>query len=453
MKKILVAFLFAVTFVAAPVATMAQSLLTDYDYSRITFGNTFTDSKVKPIILSANRAIHAPVSSLALLEAIPVAARYQGMLANVDTGMYFYDETDCGIGATSPTAVAPDDAVGCWYLVGGAADIWDALASTTATSGATLVGVYDVGTYFTGTTVEAALAELGLSRANLALTTTPGGASYIGVFDDATYFTGTNVEAVLAELGLFKSNLALTTVGNGATLIGTFDTGGYYTAENVEATLQEIGLELSTTMPTIGTPSVGYFPQITALGTLENSTYQPSSFALGTDVVNKFLSTGNTHDIVNNAIDGNMFPAAPADGYRLFCTGDDGAFVEGKIYTYTAGTTNAYDSGVNVLAGEVVSTRGGDLIIGGATLTDYIQLSDKGPSPSCKTITVALGASSGSTDADPDWVGATIQSYVPVSGNDQPVASIAVAGDGAVTLTTAAVETAEAVFRVCTWLE
>lgn len=463
MKKILVALLFAVTFVAAPVATMAQSLLTDYDYSRITFGNTFTDSKVKPIILNANRAIHAPVDSLTELAAVPYAARYQGMLTNVETGLYFYDATDCGVGATSPTAVAPDDALGCWYLVGGAADIWDALASTTATSGATLVGVFDVG----------------------------------------TYFTGTDVEAVLAE----------------------------------------IGLTLSETMPVIETPSDGYFPIITALGYVGNSAYQPTDFALASDVIAKFDTTGNTHDIVNVAIPGVMIPATPADGYRVFCTASGGSYDEGKIYEYDA--VDGWDTGTNVLAGQTVSTRSGDFVIAGVGLTDSVKLSDyayvdsllantvditsdtipadpgmtgyrvfmtdtdttydegkvytwdddtntwdsgvllaegqflttKGSSPdmivggtgptdyetlsakldrdslACKDLTVAPNADTGAAAADPEWVDAYYLSASPVSGADQVVKSVEIAGDGAVTLTLAAVSTAEAVYRICAILD
>ena len=65
-----------------------------------------------------------------------------------------------------------------------------------------------------------------------------------------------------------------------------------------------------------------------------------------------------------------------------------------------------------------------------------------------KTLTIAAASSSGSTAADPAWVGATVIGCVPVSGNDKVVASVSVAADGAVTVTTAGNETAEATFRV-----
>jgi hypothetical protein len=67
------------------------------------------------------------------------------------------------------------------------------------------------------------------------------------------------------------------------------------------------------------------------------------------------------------------------------------------------------------------------------------------------TVVIALGASSGSSAADPDLVTAanpSLSAPVPVSGNDQVIASVSIAADGAVTITTAAVETAEATFTV-----
>lgn len=65
-----------------------------------------------------------------------------------------------------------------------------------------------------------------------------------------------------------------------------------------------------------------------------------------------------------------------------------------------------------------------------------------------KEITILLGAATGSSAADPDWVGAIPLGAYPKSGNDQPIASVSIAGDGAVTVTTAANETAEAVITV-----
>lgn len=47
--------------------------------------------------------------------------------------------------------------------------------------GANLVGIFDTANYFTGTTVEAALAELGLTKAGVAAFTDPGNAGAIPV--------------------------------------------------------------------------------------------------------------------------------------------------------------------------------------------------------------------------------------------------------------------------------
>lgn len=84
------------------------------------------------------------------------------------------------------------------------------LASTATGKGASKIGVFDTASYFTGTTVEAVLAEI---WAKLILKTTPGGASYIGVFDTAGYYTGDTVEAVLAEIGNPATALPIKTMG------------------------------------------------------------------------------------------------------------------------------------------------------------------------------------------------------------------------------------------------
>jgi len=231
MKKILLVAMLTVAMVAGltPAMAIAQTtdtILTDYDLARISFGNSFTNQKVVPVVAKTDKGIHAPVASLAELANITSTARYQGMIANVDTALYFYDDSACPGGSTSPDAVATDDVLGCWFLLAGSETLMDTLA----------------------------------------LTTTPGGASYIGVYDVATYFTGTTVEAVLAELGLFDSNLGLTTNGNGASMVGVEDVGTYFTGTDVEAVLQEVGLALSDTMTLIETPVEGSVATVTALG-------------------------------------------------------------------------------------------------------------------------------------------------------------------------------------------
>ncbi len=63
-------------------------------------------------------------------------------------------------------------------------------------------------------------------------------------------------------------------------------------------------------------------------------------------------------------------------------------------------------------------------------------------------IVIALGSATTTTAANPAWVGATILAWSPISGNDQIPVGASVAGDGAVTITVAVVETAAATFRV-----
>jgi hypothetical protein len=64
------------------------------------------------------------------------------------------------------------------------------------------------------------------------------------------------------------------------------------------------------------------------------------------------------------------------------------------------------------------------------------------------SITVAMGAATGSSAADPDLVDGIILGVYPVSGNDQVMADVTVNANGSVTINTAAVETAATVFYV-----
>jgi len=74
----------------------------------------------------------------------------------------------------------------------------------------------------------------------LASTAAGAGASLIGVADPLARFTGTTLEAILAEIRTM-ADLLSTGSGQGAAWIGSHDVGGYYAGANVEAILQEIG--------------------------------------------------------------------------------------------------------------------------------------------------------------------------------------------------------------------
>ena len=73
-------------------------------------------------------------------------------------------------------------------------------------------------------------------------TTNGNGASLIGVEDAAANFTGTDVEAVLAEI---IADYAAVTNGNGASKVGVEDSAGNLTATDVEAALAEIFTSLA----------------------------------------------------------------------------------------------------------------------------------------------------------------------------------------------------------------
>jgi hypothetical protein len=502
MKKFLTVVLFALGLVvalAAPTYAVAQedAILTDYDYSRLSFGNAFANQKAKPILRNADRAIHAPVSTLALLASIEYGARYQGMMINVDTGLYFYDATDCPGGSTSPTAVAPDDTVGCWYLMSGAADIWAALADTTPTSGASLIGIKDTATYYTGTTVETALAEVGakfLTKQDLAV---PAAIGNIATLDA----TGQVIDSgdLLSEYALLvgtptNGNLVCTDALGQPTDCGSAP-ADYLTVVAATSAFDSAGLGVPMVDAALAgadvpvAPADGYRVFVTAAGGafVEGKTYQYTvgtgytggvslddgyilqvkgttpDFIIGgtalTDWVrlSDFATDLNTRvtTIVDTAAD--TAPADPGiDGYRVFMTNTDGGLDEGKIYVWDD-TGNVWDAGTQLADGQIVASKGSspDMIVGGTGPTDYDSLSEKldRNSLACKDITVALSTNTGTVAADPDWIDAYYLSASPVSGADKVVASVVIAGDGAITVTLAAASTAEAVYRVCAILD
>jgi predicted RecA/RadA family phage recombinase len=80
-------------------------------------------------------------------------------------------------------------------------------------------------------------------------------------------------------------------------------------------------------------------------------------------------------------------------------------------------------------------------------IIDYIRVL-----PKVKQIVVAPSATSGTSVGDTSLIGGRVTGIVPVSGNDQPVASVAIDGTtGVITLTLADASTAEATFDV--WVQ
>jgi len=202
------------------------------------------------------------------------------------------------------------------------AEIWTLLASNSASEGASFIGIQDVGAYFTATNLEGALQEIGAggtgvtdhgaltglddndhsvvyhSKTVLASTSNGEGASLIGVEDAGGYFSGTTVEAVLQEMGsagsgtshasltgldqddhdaVYYSHTDLNSTGatSGASLIGLYDTAGNYASTDVEAALAEVWTLLASVTTGQGAAFIGiedagtYFTSTTVEGALQ----------------------------------------------------------------------------------------------------------------------------------------------------------------------------------------
>lgn len=122
-----------------------------------------------------------------------------GTFTEVGDGVYYID-----YGAAIPVYLKADGVTltetdGMIFLADNVA-IKDTLASTAANQGASDVGIYDLGSYYSSTTVEGALLELGPAT-RLDNTGASSGAYLVAVTDAGGYYSGATVEAVLAELG------------------------------------------------------------------------------------------------------------------------------------------------------------------------------------------------------------------------------------------------------------
>jgi hypothetical protein len=151
------------------------------------------------------------------------------------------------------------------------------LASTTSGKGAAIVGIEDSAAYYTGTDLEAVLAEI---------------KSQLGGATSSTYnFTENNVladndavYAALNKLDLKWGDLASTSSGEGASLVGINDAGNYFSATTVEAALQELAGEDDGQSYTVGTGGVtkGDLVYISSNNTvLPYSTLTAAHFGIG----------------------------------------------------------------------------------------------------------------------------------------------------------------------------
>jgi len=195
-----------------------------------------------------------------------------------------------------------------------------------------------------------------------------------------------------SDVNTLIANLASTANGKGASTIGIEDAGALITATTVEGALAE---------------------NRGALDTLEAAA---NTMASAADAATQILVSGGA-DKTTVASDARINPASvgvQGAGIRLY--DDAGNYLE--LYAPDAmGSDESFNMSNALLASHVI-------------------------------VTIALGAATGSSGADADLVGGSILSCSPIAGNDQIPVSCVLNGDGSVTVTVAAVETAEATFSV-----
>lgn len=110
----------------------------------------------------------------------------------------------------------------------------DNLGSTANGEGASRIAIEDETSWYTGTDIEAAFAEL----KNLIGSTTSATYNFT---EDNVLADNDSVYAALNKLDLKWGDLASVTNGEGASLVGVEDSGSFFTGTDVESVLQEIG--------------------------------------------------------------------------------------------------------------------------------------------------------------------------------------------------------------------
>lgn len=128
---------------------------------------------------------------------------------------------------TSSTSFAADLAAGYWEII---ADF------TSVAGSASSIAVSDSGGYFTGTDVEAVLAEIGAGWAKKASPV------FTGTPTAPTATVGTN-NAQIATTAFVQTQIAATSATAASTSVT--DSGGYFAGTDVEAALQEVGASLA----------------------------------------------------------------------------------------------------------------------------------------------------------------------------------------------------------------
>jgi len=201
------------------------------------------------------------------------------------------------------------------------------LGSAGTSLGASLVGVEDSGTYYTGTDVETVLTELSTQLGGLTSTTFTFAEGNVLTSDDVIY-------AALEKLDLKWGDLASTANAEGASLIGIEDSGTIITATDVEGALAENrtaidALEVETAA--LGAENTDGQIQIPILmGTADAGTWTKAVTSGGLETVTR----------TNAAAQESFWVPVPVPTRS---TASKGIKPTGLLVNYTVGTADAND--------------------------------------------------------------------------------------------------------------
>ena len=114
------------------------------------------------------------------------------------------------------------------------------LASTTASKGASIVGIQDASAYYAGTNLEAVTNELEAQIGGTTSSTYSFGEANVLANNDSIY-------PALNKLDLKWGDLASATTSEGASLVGVEDASAYYAGTNLEAVTNELEAQIGGT--------------------------------------------------------------------------------------------------------------------------------------------------------------------------------------------------------------
>jgi len=402
------------------------------------------------------------------------------------SGTYFTYPANIGWGGSYLDKMATyfgriDDAIG--VVTTAVSDLITDLASTANGEGASMIGVEDADSNYAQATVELCFDEL----ADDAFT-------FQGVktFSGAVYADGGLDRSAAAALALGGTNanaIDVSTSGVMTTVKGTLNADE---AVTLDSTLDVTGAgEFDSTLGADDDFRVG-IAGATNFGVTANTGATTIADTLDvTGAVECDDTLGADGDFRVGAAGASNFTVAAATGNAetagTFTVGDGDLILNATNVTSTAAELNVLDgytgSGANLntltdgSAGDALHTHSTtyytQALLGSTANGEgasYIAIEDSAGEYAAADVegalfevrdeavqyadlkvvevVIALGAAAGSSGADATIVGWTITSCVPTQTNDQIIASVTMAGNGAITVTVTANETAEAKFNV-----